>query len=219
MAYSFNGTSQYINGSSSPVSNMPLTIACWMKPTSVSAGVFQMIIQINLNSQPTTTTGAYRLLLPTNNTILRCSQVTNGTAANSDSASNSLSANTWAHCAGVFSSTTSRTGYVNGVASTTNTTSLSAPTVGTINIGAAIINNSSASTYLSGNIAEIGVWSVALTAAEIASLSKGLSCRNIQPQSLVFYAPLIRDLNDIARGITISNINSSTVSDHPRIYL
>lgn len=218
MAYTFNGTSQYLNGASAPASAMPLTLACWLRQPTVSSGVFQMIFQINNNAQATTTTGTYRIFLPTNNSILRASQATNGTAANSDSAANAMSANTWAHCAGVFASTTSRTGYVNGVASTTNTTSLAAPSVATLNIGAAVINTNSASTFLAGDACEVGVWSVALTADEIASLAKGVACEYIRPQSLVFYAPLVRNLVDVARGITLTNVNTATVTDNPRVY-
>jgi hypothetical protein len=40
----------------------------------------------------------------------------------------------------------------------------------------------------------------------------------VRPQSLVFYAPLIRSLQDLARNATITNGNSATVEVHPRIY-
>ena len=40
----------------------------------------------------------------------------------------------------------------------------------------------------------------------------------IRPQSLVFYAPLIRNLIDAKGGRTITNNNGATVAVHPRIY-
>ena len=73
-------------------------------------------------------------------------------------------------------------------------------------------------TVFDGQIAEVGAWDVALTAAEIASLAKGITCDKARPQSLKFYAPLIRDLQDVKGGLTITNNNGATVADHPRVY-
>ena len=71
---------------------------------------------------------------------------------------------------------------------------------------------------MAGQIAEVGIWNVALTAAEIASLSKGMTCDKVRPESLVFYAPLVRDLIDAKGGLAITNNNGATVAPHPRIY-
>ena len=67
-------------------------------------------------------------------------------------------------------------------------------------------------------MAEVGIWNAALTAAEIASLAKGMTCDKIRPQNLVFYAPLVRDLIDAKGGRTITNNNAATVANHPRVY-
>jgi hypothetical protein len=69
-----------------------------------------------------------------------------------------------------------------------------------------------------GLMADIGIWNVGLTAAEIASLAKGMACDKVRPQSLVFYAPLARDLIDVRGGRTITNNNTATVANHTRIY-
>jgi hypothetical protein len=66
--------------------------------------------------------------------------------------------------------------------------------------------------------AEVGIWNAALTAAEIASLAKGMTCDKIRPQNLVFYAPLVRNLQDVKGGLTITNNNGATVANHPRVY-
>jgi hypothetical protein len=68
------------------------------------------------------------------------------------------------------------------------------------------------------NASEIGVWNAALTAAEIASIAKGMTCDKIRPQSLAFYAPLVRDLLDQKGGLAITNNNGATVATHPRVY-
>ena len=72
--------------------------------------------------------------------------------------------------------------------------------------------------YFHGDMAEVGIWNAALTAAEIASLAKGMTCDKIRPQSLVFYAPLVRDLIDQKGGRAITNNNSAAVANHPRVY-
>ena len=71
---------------------------------------------------------------------------------------------------------------------------------------------------MDGCLAEVGIWNAALTAAEIASLAKGMTCDKVRPQSLVFYAPLVRDLIDTKGGLTITNNNTATVATHPRVY-
>ena len=67
-------------------------------------------------------------------------------------------------------------------------------------------------------MAEVGIWNVALNAAEIASLARGMTCDKVRPRNLVFYAPLVRDLIDAKGGLAIANNNGATVANHPRIY-
>jgi hypothetical protein len=72
--------------------------------------------------------------------------------------------------------------------------------------------------YFAGDVAEVGVWSVALTDDEVASHAKGFSAKRIRPQSLVFYAPLIRNAQDVRGALALTNNNSATVANHPRVY-
>ena len=102
----------------------------------------------------------------------------------------------------------------------TSTTTIGAYSTFT-EMGIGAQQSSAASAYenfWAGDLAEVGVWNVALTADEIASLGKGVSCDQVRPQSLVFYAPLVRNIADIARGITLTNVNTATVAVHPRVY-
>ena len=70
---------------------------------------------------------------------------------------------------------------------------------------------------MDGQIAEAAIWNVALTDGEIASLAKGFKPTRIRPQSLVFYAPLIRNLQDTRKGMALTNNNAATVAAHPRV--
>lgn len=66
--------------------------------------------------------------------------------------------------------------------------------------------------------ADFGFWNTELTAAEITSLNRGFPPRRIRPQLLFRDIPLIRNLQDTARGTTVTAVNSPTVSTHPRSY-
>lgn len=69
---------------------------------------------------------------------------------------------------------------------------------------------------LTGVVAEFALYNRVITAAEAAQHAAGYSCKAF-PRGLIFYAPLIRDVQDIAGGLT-GTITGTTVSDHPRIY-
>ena len=72
--------------------------------------------------------------------------------------------------------------------------------------------------WANARVAEAAIWTAALTASDILSLSQGASPALVRPASLAFYAPLIRDLQDLRGGLAITNDNGATVADHPRIY-
>jgi len=105
---------------------------------------------------------------------------------------------------------------LNGGNSVTGGTSRT-PTINETLIGARRLSNIVGS-YFNGKIAEVGIWNAALTAQEVASLAKGMTCEKIRPQSLVFYVPLVRQLQDVRQGLTITNNNGATVDNHPRVY-
>jgi hypothetical protein len=212
MAYAFAAaSSRYLSTASAPASGSPLTIAAWLRPTAVAA---MRAVVVGVNG------GTHRnqlgLYTPGSNVGLQAASVgTNGVFVSQTDAN--TSSGTLIHGCAVFASATSRTAYLNGTAAATNTNN-----VGTQNAADAVSIGAGWSTtiggYHSGDIAEVGIWDVALTAAEIASLAKGFTCDKVRPGNLVFYAPLIRDLIDKVGGLTITNNNSATVANHPRVY-
>ena len=212
MAYEFNGTDQRLTIGSSPVSGFPTTIAAWVRPTSLVGDKVPVSIYSSTDSDRI----ALRILgaapgVYTINDGISAGIATSGTA----------SINTWGHLAGVFSATNSRIAYWNAAAGATNTTNITGLTAfNRIVVGCTFggVNNSLVGSFFLGDIAEVGIWNAALTAAEIASLAKGMTCDKVRPQNLVFYAPLVRDLNDQKGGLTITNNNAATVATHPRVY-
>ena len=209
MSYDFNGTNQHISAASTPASGPPATIAAWFNPDNVTGTKTIASIGGSNNYD--------RLYLHLSAATLRAQQYTFGGSFNEASATASASVSTWSHAAGVFTSNSSRTVYLDGGNSATNTGTSVASTLSTrTNIG--VYFNSTAGNYFDGRIAEVGVWNVALTADEIASLAKGFSPALIRPQSLTYYAPLVRELTEIRGGLTLTNNNTATVADHPRVY-
>lgn len=128
--------------------------------------------------------------------------------------------NTWNHFAAstASASTNDIKIYANGTQGTNQITG-NTLTLSTTNVIVPQINGRNGANNLSTfSAAEVGIWNAALTAAEIASLAKGMTCDKVRPQSLVFYAPLVRNLIDQKGGLTITNNNGATVANHPRIY-
>ena len=211
MAYSFTSASSQSLAASSPISGPPLTMACWFNVPS--SGVTRSIFSLGING------GTHRcnMQLLSSNVINFNTVGSSGTGGFTSAGPSSFNLNQWNHFCGVFPSLASRTAYLNGVAGTVNTENI----VTQNTLTDIVIGSRWATTlgqYTQGILAECGIWNVALTAAEIASLAKGMTCDKVRPQSLVFYAPLVRNLQDVKGGLTITNNNSATVANHPRVY-
>jgi hypothetical protein len=220
MAYEFNGTNQYLQMGSAVLTAAPLTMACWFNSDSLT--VSQVLVSITNQG---TAGGITRFA------ILAAGAVSGDPVraiASDISANNGIaettsgySANFWHHAAGVFTSASSRSVYLDGGNSATDTTSITPTLLDRTNIGVQFLQSAGGTSgiaFADGLIAEVGIWNAALTAAEIASLAKGMTCDKVRPNALVFYAPLIRSLQDLSRAAAITNNNTATVANHPRVY-
>ena len=204
MARAFNGFNQYLTTASSPASGSPMTIALWGNRRGGRAFISVGVANAQQRNQIQSDDGGGLQF------------VANGSLAEQVTSSVALPVG-WNHLCGVFTSSTSREGFLNGASVATGTVNIGTQNTATrITIGAR--DNTSIGNFINADIAEIGIWSAALTAAEIASLSKGMTCDKIRPQNLVFYAPIVRDLIDQKNGLAITNNGGATVAAHPRIY-
>jgi len=70
--------------------------------------------------------------------------------------------------------------------------------------------------YFDGRIAEVTVWSVALTDAEIAALGKGAHPYTVRPANIVGYWPLWTSNSgvDLSGGGNHMTATGTTVADH-----
>ena len=206
-------SSQYLSATSAAATAPPLTIAAWARMTDTTTAAARDIVALSSK----TGRSVYRLNWNSNNNppIRALDQGT----TNSSAYFGTPTVNTFFHVAGVFTSSSSRTPYFNGSAGTTNTDSVTHLLLpDTTSVGAFFDGNSTPIQYFAGDIAEIGIWNAALTAAEVASLARGLTCDKIRPPNLGVYAPRVRDLIDQKGGLTSTNNNGATVANHPRIY-
>lgn len=206
MAYDFNGSNQYLSVASAPVTAAPITMAFWFRKTSATTKNAFFL------RNSSATANAFGIYFSTTAVRGYAQQASPANTADIAATAN-YSTGTWTHAAFVAASSTSRTIYQNAANSATSTTSI-VPS----GLNATQIASFAGSTNFDGQIAECGIWNADLTAAEIASLADGMTCDKVRPQSLVFYAPLVRDLIDVKGGLTITNNNAATVANHPRVY-
>lgn len=203
MAFEFVGTSsQYISANSAILTAYPITICAFINVPSAST------VYRNIAIYKDATERLVNFAIDSGKVMVEAVQNYGGRG----SSIGTLTANTYFHGAGILLSTTSRTAFLNGTAGTLDTTLVSPATPDKFAIGGFPTG------YLTGKNAEVAIWNVELTNAEIASLAKGFKPTRIRPQSLVFYAPLLRNLQDLRGGLSLTNNNSATVADHPRVY-
>jgi hypothetical protein len=217
MSYNFVNTStQYISGPYlSFLTLYPSTFSAWVYMSSrASAAITILAIGSSSNAN------AGRILISGSGTSYAPGINSNQYLVSNINTVGSVgtSLNTWHHICGLFTSSTSRTIYLDGVSTGTSTTASSPNGLNSIRIGAGYANDGTPSTHFLGRISDTAIWSDSLSDSEITSLSKGFSSKKIRPQSLEFYCPLVRDLNEQILNTTLTNNNTATVSDHNRIY-
>jgi hypothetical protein len=91
-------------------------------------------------------------------------------------------------------------------------------TIATIDIGYEIINDMWANNGTKFNIAEVGIWNIALGADDVASLAKGNIPLRVRPESLVKYFPLTGTSVEVVTGATGAShtVTPTAVgNDHP----
>ncbi len=210
MAYEFNGSTQCLYLGSAPVTAVPLTMACFFNNDNATANRRMLCLVKDAN------TGFYLEASGFIGGDPVSAVSDNGGATVRASTTTGYTVGTWHHCCGVFTSSTSRTAYINGGSAGTNTTSNTPAAPTGTSVGA--MYTGSLTSPFDGRIAEPAIWNVALNAAEVASLAKGVSPALIRPESLVFYPPLVRDLTELVGGTSLTAANSPTIAAHPRVY-
>lgn len=203
------GSSQYLVVAATPITAAPLSVACRFRPSAANGTLFAIGDKDVTNEQ-------WRLRFNASSQAIWTAQTSAGEASATYTGA-TLSNGTWYSMVGVESSATSRVVYLDNGVSGANTTSRAPAGADNIYIGRQF--GSGSPNYLSGDIAEMGIWSVALTAADVAQLTAGYSPLMVRPDALVFYLPAVRDADqDIIGGLSFTPTNTPTVGTHPRVY-
>lgn len=132
--------------------------------------------------------------------------------------------NTWHAWTSTLSGGTNLKVYFNGTLEDTDTGCAPGATrdVSYVDIlGASLSDGTMPSTndFTNGQVAEVALWNVALTQDEITALAKGFRPKIIRPGSLIMYAPCVRSLVEMRRGMTlVKKTGTETVTDHPRVF-
>lgn len=215
MAYNFSGSGQNLFSTSTPVTATPLTLACWMNKTAATTtGILTAIFWDGAGSW-------YAFYLAAgsaaNGQKVGINLANNNSFGAGANATTTYTTGTWHHACGVFTSSTSRTVYMDGGNSATDTSSVTPTNLNSVNIGAAR-RQTVTDNYFDGSIAEVGIWDAALTQAEVGALADGMSPQLVRPQNLKVYVPLVRSTQDL-KGLSFTTVGSPTVSAQTRVYL
>ena len=140
-----------------------------------------------------------------------------GTVNAEASTTTSFSLNTWHHACGLWISDALRRAYLDAGGEGGNSAS---EAVNVPNICRISSRSGSATNFMSGRIAEVGIWNIRLTLGEIAHLSRGVPPSQIRPGHLKGYWPLVRPgflaLDKSGNGNHMSEVNGPIASSaHP----
>lgn len=211
MARSFTAaSSQYLVNSTPVLTARPVTIACWFRPTG--AATLQALVYLAKAGDATNNFG----LIYRGDDTGKLQSITNGSGA---TASANATTNAWNHACGTYVGAMEWNVYLNGGNSGSRTDVSRTPSgIDTTYIA----NGDDTNDYFDGRVAEVGIWSAILDAAEIAALASGFAPTLIRPQSLAAYWPLFgNDSPEPDRWKSRSDLtltNTPTKADHPRMY-
>ncbi len=190
------GNGQYLITNSAPVSAYPFTMGGWFNPAATNK-TYDLIFLKNSGSNYA---GIY--LNPSGSSPVIGATINDAQTALSSS---TFTANNWHHAAGVFTSSTSRQAFLNGAGGTVNTGSQSFSVPSQTMIGG-FLEGTNVYGSVSGFLAEIFVYNVALSANEIKALANRVSPLRIRPSNLIAYWPLY------GRSSTEPNLKGSLYS-------
>lgn len=214
MARNFDrASSHFLEHAVALVTAAPFTFAAWIKTSNVTD--VQTIMNVE---RSTTSADGWQLSVRGDVAGDPIRWQSQRSTVSSCDTTTGITAGTWHHAAGVEAAGNSRTVYLDGGNSATNGTSKVPTNIDVTAIGRR--SNGTPTNYFDGDIAEAAIWNVALSAADVAALAKGVSPFFVRPGNIIAYWPLIGRFspeNDLTDGSAMT-VTGSVVADHPRIY-
>ena len=213
MAYLFNGATHIINRADSVLQTWPITMHGRIRLTGGNDGLVHCI----MGMWEAGADNGFRLQVErvASNMTARCGSKASGSASNANSTTNMNDTN-WHSVIGEISAANARQVWLDNAGNATNTTSLTPGTLTKTSVGAHD-NGGTLSGNIAHELADVALWSVALTTEEREALKNGLSPALIRPDKLEIYLPLMRSATDFMGGAF--TVTAATVADHPRVYM
>ncbi len=209
---------KYLIYSGAVVSSPPFSVSLWVYPLNTTEDhyVFGLTTAAGAHNYMIALYGAYTGL----GTDVVAGITDDATPPASYAvATASFTANAWQHITMVWTSTSSRTVYLNGSNSATESTLTRTPVVNRTTVGAALYAGTAYGS--SCRVAQCGLWNVALGADHVAALAAGYHPRLVRPASLVSCWDLGGFAgeydNDWVGGYNLTPTNSPTWADGPPI--
>lgn len=208
-----DASSQRLEINLAVIAAVPLTLACWFRSNDLT--VTQDLIAI---ADKDVDTHYFRLIADGAAVGDPVSAVARGGGTSAIAVTSAgYTANTWQHACAVFTSATSRAAFLDGANKGTEATNATPAGMDRTSIGR--LGRLTATAYMSGEIAEAAVYSVALADAEVLMLSLGVSPLMVRPDALVAYWPLLGRYSPETDpvGAFDLTVTGATYADHPRI--
>src|SRR5688572_11476483 len=220
MARSFNGTTDKLVKGSGTLFQFPITLACWFKADNTTTDGGLVYMASSTNNGP-------RIGLATQGTaagdpiLAQTIDVDVGTPPGNAFSTTGYSAGVWHHACGVFPDLTSRTAYLDGGSSATNSDAQNSVSFVIDRMSVGNLERLTPALFFDGDIMEVGVWWAAPTAAEVLALAKGLAPPLVRPSSLVCWMPLMGNANPEQNRYKTGDlftVTGTAPADHGRMF-
>ena len=131
------------------------------------------------------------------------------------SATGAMATGVWDHMCGTSLTTSTRTGFFNGLAATPNTDTNAPVGINQIGVGSTG-NNDPASVEWNGDLFWAAIWDVELRVDEVVSLANGVSPSRVRSANLVFFSVLDTLVpTDLVANLTLTATGTPTMAQDP----
>jgi hypothetical protein len=214
MAYTFDGSTEWLGDSSPPITAVGangFTVLCKFKPraTAVQSGLWSI-------TDISATNHYFNINVLAASDKVRTGTRGGGTQASSDS-TGTVNIGVWNTVGGVWRTTADRSAYLNGTLETPETTSVTPANLDTFTLGGFRISGNTG--YTDGEAAEFCIWDDSLTEEEMDAFDAGLSPFHIRPSALISYVPVIGDAGssiDLITGNVLTETGTPVKAEHSR---
>ena len=211
MAFNFDiGSTEYLEADVGVVSAYPYSMSCWFYVPTGWGGASATAMYVG---DKDVSNDHYASMLIGNDQTVR-NYTRGGGAVEAVSTSTNWSLDTWHNGICVWVRAIEKKVWLDNGGLASNTNAATPANIDRVSIGRN--GDSTPGWYADFYLAECAIWDIQLTAGERATLAAGYSPLFVRPASLVFYQPLVRNVNWRHMGPALT-ASGTTVVRHPPI--